>query len=477
MVKSIWHACKFALVILAVIWVKDHPGQVTIDWLGEVRTISLSLILLGLIAVIAVSSYVGRIFAYIRKLPDTMRRYRYMQGSLKGIELLTAGYAALAGGDGDAAEKYLTKARAKLPETFEQGLALSLEAQIAKDQGDQPRRKKILEQMLGHDKTAMIGLRGLLADLMETRQYAQAKALLEDHQTKLKSGTWLSQIRYGLALGQEDWEQARALIPPQKLRRPLAAQSSQTPTEMIALLHLSAETKPNDKEMLQDLKAALKLDETFPPTIAKICAIYLKMKKPRKAAAILDKAWAKAPHPDLVPVFDSVFEFTIKKNNKKSTKADITQSRLKYFKKLAARHQAESPLALEGHIALADKAIEAKDWPLARRSLDQCDALSSPPTARIFLLRAKLEEHQNNDSLAASHFREEADQALPDKMWVCTKTGHVYAQWSPLALPHRSFNTICWSNPGVSVANSDIPESVLPGGNTVYLLDHNSQKI
>ncbi|HPF78479.1 MAG TPA: hypothetical protein PLF01_04205, partial [Alphaproteobacteria bacterium] len=41
-----------------------------------------------------------------------------------------------------------------------------------------------------------------------------------------------------------------------------------------------------------------------------------------------------------------------------------------------------------------------------------------------------------------------ASEALPDKVWVCSETGLTYDEWSAIAMPQESFNTIVWDYPG-----------------------------
>ena len=48
---------------------------------------------------------------------------------------------------------------------------------------------------------------------------------------------------------------------------------------------------------------------------------------------------------------------------------------------------------------------------------------------------------------AANAWLEKAMSAPEFKKWVCTETGLVYNEWSPLTPPHNSFNTMVWDYP------------------------------
>ena len=181
MLRSLWFITKLALLVAAAVWVADNPGTFTVEWLDYTITAHIGVVLVGLILIIAVASYTGRIFAYLTRLPEKIGRYRYIKGSREGVRHLTHGYAALAGGDMSSAGKYAQKAGKKLPDDFHRGLVYSLQAQIAKEKGDEHKRRQILARLTEMDDVAIFGLRGILQDKIEKRDFDGAQKFVDHY--------------------------------------------------------------------------------------------------------------------------------------------------------------------------------------------------------------------------------------------------------------------------------------------------------
>jgi len=203
----------------------------------------------------------------------------------------------------------------------------------------------------------------------------------------------------------------------------------------ILLMRSDYEFDNGDKrQALKDLEQAYKLEPYFVPTVTRLAKNYIKNKKSRKAVSIVEKAWKKNPHPDLVALWD---ELAPKNNGKNATKI------LKWYEDLVAL----KPDSAEGQMAAARAAMDLGYWGEAKAYLMVAEKIY--PSARLFRLRAIAEQHSsvNNDEVI-HELMEKASEALPDKVWVCSETGLIYDEWSAIAMPQESFNTIVWDYPG-----------------------------
>ena len=77
------------------------------------------------------------------------------------------------------------------------------------------------------------------------------------------------------------------------------------------------------------------------------------------------------------------------------------------------------------------------------------------PSARVFRLRAIVEQNSTHNEESIHQFMEQASEALPDKRWVCRVTGLIYEDWAAIAVPHDSFNTIIWDYPGARIIKNE----------------------
>lgn len=433
MVRTLWFIIKLSILIGVAVWVADHPGTFTVQWLDYTITAHIGAALVALLVVIMISSYAGRVFAYLKNLPDTIDRYRHIKGTKKALARLTKGYAELAAGDLSSADKSAGKADKMLPGSYSRGLVWSLKAQIAKQTGDHHTRRQYLARLAEDKDTAVLGLRGILQDTLEHGDYNRAQEFIDTHMAAYSTRPWMMRFRYFLALQKDDWSGAQDLLEHRAMRK--AFSKDRIKSDHIALLvHRADQDLANNipHEAVAKLKKVLRLDKSFIPAATRLAAIYLDMGKKSAARAILKKAWVRRPHPDIVPLWSRVYDQRTRKN---------TKARIKHFQNLVQYN----PNSAVGHRALASVALEEKDWATARSALEKAGEIEQ--TSDLYYLWAEFEERVNGDRLAVETYLRKAATAKPDKRWICTKTGHVYGRWSAIAEPHGRFNTIRWRRP------------------------------
>ena len=114
-----------------------------------------------------------------------------------------------------------------------------------------------------------------------------------------------------------------------------------------------------------------------------------------RAAKILTEAWKTSQHPDIALIYAY------------ARSGDAPRDRLARVKSLVA----SGPASLEGDIAVAVAAIEAKDWAAARLALEP--HLANTPPARVCRLMARIEAGQNRNSGRVREWLAKAARVLP----------------------------------------------------------------
>ena len=154
-----------------------------------------------------------------------------------------------------------------------------------------------------------------------------------------------------------------------------------------------------------------------------------------KAARVLQKTWAKAPHPDLATAYAY------------ARIGDSPRDRLDRVKQLAALnpHSPESPIAVAG------AAIEARQYADARHAL--LPLLDGPLTRRVALLMARIEGEEKGDKGRVREWLARAAHGARDPAW--TDDGFVSDQWAPVSPVTGALDAFRWRVP--------VEEAALPG--------------
>ncbi|MCO5135559.1 MAG: hypothetical protein M9908_14680 [Phyllobacteriaceae bacterium] len=118
---------------------------------------------------------------------------------------------------------------------------------------------------------------------------------------------------------------------------------------------------------------------------------------------------------------------------------DSAADRLKRAKKLAALR----PNHPEGSLAIAESAIDAKEWKLARETMK--GVLSTRPTERACLLMADIEEGEFGDKGRMRDWLSRAVRAPKDAVW--TADGYVSEKWLPVSPLTGRIDAFEWKVP------------------------------
>jgi HemY protein len=454
MIRAIFFMIKVGLLVAAAVWVAQREGSVSIDWMEYTFHMHVGVFLGIVVVTILLAITIFRVFKGIADFPKSLKRYNYYGRRDKGYRALTLGLAAVAAGDAKSAAYQAHRAEKML--AGDTGLPLLLKAQAARLEGREDDAREVFLKLLENKDAAFLGVRGLLQAAVDHRDYTQALELARRALELHPKQPWILRVVYDLEVRARDWEAAGKTL--YRAQKAGALDAAKANSDRVAILMAQAEENI-EREQKDDafvkLKKAYQYDPYFAPVVVRLAGQYAQRDNRRRAVAVVEKAWKKSPHPDLVPVWDLLIP------RKKVINAAL---RLKWYERLLSLR----PGSIEARLAAARAAMEEGLWGEARHHLtmaEQEHAVEETPDARLYKLWSELEDRSTQNDDVSQHWLEKAAESPLPRCWVCRQTGRVYTQWAPVAQPHGSFNTIIWERPD----HFEWSSYNLPSGSDAYI--------
>lgn len=396
-----------ALLVAAAVWLADRPGQVVVHWLGWKITGPVPLLILAVLAVLAAGALALRVVRAVIGAPGRWLAARRARRTREGYRALSDGLAAVAAGDRRGAKRLARRADKLLTDRSLTGL---LTAQAASLSGDEPEAERRLTAMVERPETAFLGLKGLLDQALKRGDHAAALGFARRAWALGGAADGLAATLFDLQARAGQWGEAEATLNEAKKRGALSGGTLARFRALALLERARQETVP-----AQALRHALDAHKADPGLVAAAVQAATQLHradKARKAAAVLTTTWRIAPHPDLVEAWQAL------------APAETPLQRVKRLDKLVKAN----PDAPDGHIALAEAALAAKLWGLARTHLDR--ALAQRPTGGLYVLYARLEREELGDERAAAAWLAKSATAPAEPAWHCTTCGKPADLWS-----------------------------------------------
>lgn len=415
------------VVALAASWLRANPGTVTVEWLGWRADTSVAMLALAMALVTLLGAAAYRFWGYLKAVPTRLVRARRASRQRRGYAALSAGMIAVATGDSEEAARQARRAEALLQDL---GLTRLLRAQAARLSGDEATARGSYEALMRDPETALIGVQGLREQAEARGDRAEALRLAEKAYG-LEPGA-PAVVRRLLALQAEfgQWAAADRLL--DDARRKKALPAGEVRTARAAVLMERARRAEADGEIEAALVFARDAYGLEPHRVA-AAAGYARILglqgREKRAARVLEKAWAAAPHPDIAEAYDNLYD------------SEEPLARVKRLQRLLSFR----PDHVEGHLALAAAALRARLWGEARAHLGE--AANRALTPRVCRLFAELEESERNDAEAARRWLTRAAGAEPDPAWVCESCGAVAGAWSARCGNCNGFDSLQWRAP------------------------------
>jgi len=399
MLRILWFFLLIAIVVFASLWIAQHPGTVEINWFGREVSLSTGIALLVLLIFTILVIFTFSVLRGLWRSPGSLMRVYKNNKRSRGYKALTLGMVAVAAGDPDEARKQSKKADVLLNEP---PLTMLLQAQAAQLNGDENAARKYFIQMLDNEETAFLGLRGLTNQAIKKGDRDEALKLAYNSE----------------ALEALQEAQSRKLLPKEESKHKQAVVLTQIALE---------KEKAGDLEFA--LNRAIKAVNRDPSLVAAQEAqarLYVATNRHRKAAAAIEKAWKKQPHPDLVPIY-----FDAKKVSE-------AMDKYKAGEKLFAINE-NDPVSL---IAKAETALAADLWGEAKHCLEE--AIAKKPSEKAYKLLAKVERAEGGSPAAITAYLEKAASIPQESIWLCQSCSEPHKDWQMLCSSCGTVDSLKW---------------------------------
>ncbi|HEX3503830.1 MAG TPA: heme biosynthesis HemY N-terminal domain-containing protein [Xanthobacteraceae bacterium] len=421
MIRVVFYLIAVGLAAFGVAKFADIPGSVVVTWQGA--HLKTSLLVMGaalLVAFVALYVIVAIIRAILRS-PLVLSRTRRHRRGLRAYEAISSGLIAIGAGDIAAAKKFAAQVNQLAPS---EPLALLLSAQAAQLSGDRDAAERVFQAMANRPDTKALGLHGLFIEARRRNDLASAQAFAEEAARTAPSLGWAGRAVLEFRCATGDWAGALTLLERSRDMLDRATYRRQRAVLLTAQA-LAAEDSDRDAAKAHALEAQ-QLAPTLIPAAGMTGRLLAEGGYLRKASRIIEKAWRANPHPDLARAYAQL------------RYGDAARDRLKRIEALAR----QTPDNIEGALALARAALDAREFAQARAALKPyLDA----PTKRVCLLMAALERAEHNDEGRAREWTARAVNAAPDPAW--TADGFVSDHWLPASPVTGRIDAFEWRVP------------------------------
>src|SRR5215471_2917866 len=405
------------------IWLADHPGEVSIIWLGYHAEPPIGILFAGAAAVACAAVLLWSLLRSLVRAPHRIAMTLAHHRAAKGQRAIVRGLLAIGAGDVGAARRFAAEASRLAPD---QPLLLMLQAQTAQLSGERSGADAAFRAMVERDDTKLFGLHGLFIEAQRRSDPAAARQCAEDAAKASPSLAWAGQAALEFRCRDGDWSGALEALERNR-KGGLVDRDAFRRQRAVLLTAQALSLKDRDagaaSEMAQD---AVKLCPGLVPAVALAGHLLAEAGEQRKAARILEAGWRESPHPDIANAYADLVP---------GASARDRLLRMRLLARLADSHP-------EGALALANAALEAHEFAEARATLAP---LTATPTRRIATLMARIEAAEHGDTGLAREWMARAVHAAHDPVW--TADGVIAETWLPVSPVTGRLDAFQWRVP------------------------------
>lgn len=424
MIRVILFLAAVLALATGLSWLADQPGNVRIDFKDYVLETSLFRAVVLTALLIGASLVLWSLIRHIWHSPAAVGNVLNRRRSKQGLQAISAGMIAVGSGDRAGAMKHALLARKSLPN---EPMTHLLRAQAAQLAGDKSTTRRIFEAMLASPDTEPLGLRGLFLEAEREKEAEAARHFAERALRLNPRLAWASDALFDLQCRVQDWAGAlETLTAARKNGLSEKAVADRRRAVLLAAQAIAAEDREPDKALNLAVEAH-NLAPDLVPAAAQAARMLASRGNTPKAAKIVERTWTKNPHPDLATVYAY------------ARVGDSPRDRLVRAQRLAV----QNPNSIESAIAVANAAIDAREFDIARDALQPM--LDGRLTQRIATLMARIESEQHGDKGRVHEWLARAVNAQRDPAW--TADGVVADDWSPISPVTGALDAFQWKVP------------------------------
>jgi HemY protein len=423
MIRVVLFLIAVCLIAYGFALLGDHPGDVSIVWLGQRVDTSVTVAVAAIATLVALAVCLWTLLRALIGSPAAMARAARRRRRRRGYEAISRGLVAIGAGDIRAAARFAAEAARIAPA---EPLALLLAAQTAQLNGDRAGAEDAFRAMSERDDTRLLGLRGLYVEAQRRDDGAAARRFAEAAAAAAPAAPWASRAVLEFRCAAGDWQSALAILDENRHSGLLdKATYRRQRAVLLTARAMAAEDADRPKAKMLALEA-VRLAPDLVPAAALAARLLADAGEMRKARRIIETAWHRQPHPDLADIYAHV------------RPSDSARERLARVEALAR----QAPGHVEAALAVARAALDAREFATARTALAR---FLDQPTQRIAMLMAELEELEHGDEGRAREWMARAVRAQRDAAW--TADGVVAERWMPFSPVTGRLDAFEWKAP------------------------------
>ena len=424
MLRLVVYFLVIAALAAVLSWLADNPGSIIVNWQGYIWNTDVFELAIILSVLSALTILLWTALRSIWQSPAAIGNFFNRRREKRGLEALSSGMIAIGAGDRSLATRYAIQARKSLPN---EPMTHLLRAQAAQLAGDRSTSRRIFEAMLASPDTEALGLRGLFLEAEKEGEKEAARQFAERAVKLNPKLSWPVDALFDIQCRSSDWDGALETLAVARkhghIEKPAADRR-----RAVLLAGQAQDAEDNDPERAMNLALeANKLAPNLVPAAAVAGRLLASRGSTPRATKVLQQAWRKSPHPDLAVAYAY------------ARLGDSPRDRLERVKQLAAL----TPNVSESPIAVANAAIEAREFDVARQALEPLT--EGRLSQRVCTLMARIEGEQHNNAGAVREWLARAVNAPRDPAW--TADGVVSDTWLPVSPVTGALDAFQWRVP------------------------------
>lgn len=411
-------------ITIAVSWLYDNDGTVSLYWFNYYIETKISFIIVSLsIAFFLIIMLLEVLFIIINS-PLRFFKYRAYQSETKGWQALAIGITAALAGDSRESIYQQKKALRLLPQN--QPFMLFLQSENARLEGKTHEAGQYLKQMLSFEESKFLALKYLFNDAMKEHRYEEANNYAERAYQLKPEATWTKPALLETYERTKRWAESELLLRKESkslfnLMKPDSENNRKKGLAMF--MRARHHDSLGDKEKaLEIMKEASKYLADFAPAQALYAILLYQTGNLSRAMTVIQKSWKISPHPEVAAAFMSM------KHN------DMLMKRIK---KLTSYHQNH----VESLKLLAYGALESNSYDEANSYIDE--ALKTHQTTSIFKLKAAINDLLG-DKKSKIEWENRANISDNDSVWRCEICNHKQVSWDLICPKCQSIDKFMW---------------------------------
>lgn len=426
MIKLIFFLIAVFLIATGFGWLADQPDVLLVFEIAgfEVKQQNLAVIAAFIFAAFLAVIFVWIIISMIWKSPGSIGRFFTTRRREKGWRAIAEGVIAVGAGDSAVARRSAKYSKRYLPE---EPVTQLLQAQAAQMSGKQHEARKAFETMLETPDTKVLGLRGLYMEAEAGGEEEAARQFVEQAVKAQPGLEWSGKALMSMQASKGDWQGALNTLQ-QNSDAKLYTKKEAKRLRAVLLTAFATQLENSEPQKAKDkaLEAHLLAPELSPAAVI-AGRLLARLGDLRKASRVVETAWKRAPHPDLMEVYTHI------------RAGDSGVDRIKRAELLNGQ-RAYHP---EGVMGIVRAKMAVQDWSGARAALSSL--VKSAPTERVCLLMSEIEEGQYGDRGRMREWLKRAVKAPRDPVW--TADGYIADDWAPISPISGELDVFEWRVP------------------------------